>query len=654
MQTEEFSLGLNAFNVLRAQYRSTAQEIADLVDDAEFTSATSEIELQKAQQTLVTPRLRLQAEVSWLPELSEAQVAKVLDLLSHANETALLESIANFPDLAKVNVIADMAERRKISKDGIAAYLKTWRWFERDPVLAFLRETRRNGGFPPPDEKSLQSVLNDLKRRHTVSLMKGFLASANGLSQLSDVLDIEIKTGSNSPLVPLLVKEFERRFDRDQLRVSDGILETIEAAKSGSISTGVAIARIGNALKEWDQNARPVFRFYEWRGHAEPRTKKLFQDIREYLLHLTNVDGNLDEAKELLLASASWLAHAEELKSVADKDLFDLEGLITERDQVALFRPLLDAYGAAKAAHRDFSKAVKATGMTSEARSPAGPFAEALRTYAAVGDPNLAVSVARDLALFFNNDQQNPEVAYLIIQGTENILRNPEISEETKARFVEDSETIFRNWKVPEIEKAKGNLSRMTALVETAMNTAPAGVKPELAALHSALITRRRESRTKFAIWAVVLAVIVVPLIVANSNKSTRSPSWSSSSNKPSQPTTTTFSSNPSSSATTRSPSATPAAVEDKSEVKPSPGGGRTLSRSELRYCVFQGKRVDLLRTMASSNSAIDKFNDLVSDFNLRCSNFRYRQAEMTAMELEASSKAGQFMRDAAAIARGW
>ncbi|MBX5182266.1 hypothetical protein HJB88_06365 [Rhizobium sp. NZLR5] len=654
MQNEDFSLGSNAFNVLGARYQSTAQEIADLVEDAEFASTRTEDELKKAQQTLVTPRLRLQAEVSWLPELSEAQVAKVLDPSSQANEAVLLQVIANFPDLATVNIIADMAARRTISKDALLAYLNTWKRFEPEPVLGFLRKTRRIGGFPAPDEKGFQSTLHDLKKRHTVSLVSGMMSGPNGPSHFSEILDAEITGGSPSPLLPWMVKEFEKDCERDQSRIADGIRETIQQSNSGSISIAVAIARIGNSLREWGRHAQPVLGFYNWRGHAEPRTKNLFYEIREYLLQLTNVDGKLDEAKELLLSSGSWLAHAEELKKVTAKDLFDLEGLITERRHAELFQPLSDACDAAKAADRDFAKAVKASGMTADARSPAGAFAQALRTYAEVGDADLAAAVGRDLALFYNNDQQNPEIAYRILQGTNDILRNLNVSDETKARFKEDSETIFRNWKIPEIEKDKGNLSRMTALVEAAIIMAPAGIKPEFTALHSALMAKRRESRTKLVVWAVILAVIFIPTVFLNSKKSPSYSSSTSSSYRPSSSASSTYPSSSSTSTSTRSPNVTPVAVDDKSEIKPSPGVGATFSKPELRYCIFQGKRLDLLRTMAFSNSAIDQFNSLIADFNLRCTNFRYRQIDMTDVELEASAGSSQFMRDAAAVAKGW
>lgn len=651
MQIENLKFDSNAFSVLGARYSSSAQEIADLVDDVERASSKTEAELHTAQQALVTPRLRLVAEVSWLPELSDAQIAKVLGHLRQTDETSLLQAIANFPDLAKANIIADMATSRSVSNEVLDAYLEAWRWFDPEPTLEFFRATRRQAGFPEPDGKAFLAILPDLKQAHIVSLVRGVMAASDGAAQFGEFLDTEITMGSPSPLLPSLVKEFEKRCERDQSRIADEIREAIESARSGSMTVPMAVSRIGTALKEWDQHTKPVLRFYTWRGHAEPRTKVLFYEVREFLLHLTNVDGKLDDAKKLLLSLDASLAYSEELRKVSDKDLQDLEGLIAEQRQFALFQPLSDACDAAKASHLEFAKIVRASGMTPVARDPVGAFAQALRAYAESGDADLAAAVARDLALFFNNDQQNPEIAYRIIQGANDVLPKFRISAETKARMMEDSETIFRNWKIPEIEKQKGNLSRMTGLVEAAITIAPPGLKPEFESLHLALMAKRRESRTKLVVWAVVLAVIFVPIVAINSNKR---PSYSSSSSSTYRPSSSADNSITNASNPSTRPKVTQAEYEDKTETKPTSGPGATLGRSEVRYCIFQGKRLDLLRTMAFTNSAIDKFNELAGDFNLRCSNYRYRQTDMTAVELEASTKNGQFATDATAIAKGW
>ena len=75
-------LGDNPFFLLGADYKSSASDLSDLVEDAEFDGKFSSEILHRAQQALVTPRTRLMAELSWLPELSDAQVNKTFTLLN--------------------------------------------------------------------------------------------------------------------------------------------------------------------------------------------------------------------------------------------------------------------------------------------------------------------------------------------------------------------------------------------------------------------------------------------------------------------------------------------------------------------------------------------------------------------------------------------
>lgn len=648
MHSEELSLASNAFYVLGASYNSTATEIADLVDDAEFSSLFSEADLQKAKQTLLTPRLRLSAEISWLPELSDAQIARVIAKRIKLTDDTVLAAVETLPELAKVNLIADVSTRASLDEDTVSRFLAAWEWISPDEVLAFLKVGRRSAGLPEPDAKLLQTSLQDLKARHARVIVDSILRGTDPTSVMSNVVNSEVADGSPSALLPTMVKQYERRNERSLSTAADGIKETIEKSKSGGLELPDALKLISNTLRDWSTFARPVAGFYRWRGHSEPRTKALYYEIRAFLLDLVNNDGKLEEAKNLILWSGTYLALTEDLKKVSDKDLADVEELIADRRRAELFEPLFKAGETAKSGYREFAKVARKKPIDPSAPAPVGSFMSALKTYLVDGDPELAAVVARDLSLCFNNDHNDPALAYKVLHAATILLKSHTVSEETKARYREDSETLYRNWKLPELEKQKGNLSGMTTLVEQAMADAPPGIKGEFAELHAVLMKKRKESRAKLIGWGVV-ATIVGGIVVFNSNKpstSNYSPSHSSSSN------TSNGSYKPSTS--NYSTSDTPSSSVGAFEAKPSVGTGRSLNRSELRYCIFQGKRLDLLRGMTFTNTAVDSFNTMVSDFNSRCANFRYGQSDMTQVEGEASTRSSQFFNDASAIAKDW
>jgi hypothetical protein len=67
MQDDRFSLLSSPFAVLGADYGSSPAYITALVEEAVAAFPAREVEFLAAQQILLTPELRLKAELEWLP-----------------------------------------------------------------------------------------------------------------------------------------------------------------------------------------------------------------------------------------------------------------------------------------------------------------------------------------------------------------------------------------------------------------------------------------------------------------------------------------------------------------------------------------------------------------------------------------------------------
>ena len=89
-------------------------------------------------------------------------------------------------------------------------------------------------------------------------------------------------------------------------------------------------------------------------------------------------------------------------------------------------------------------------------------------------------------------------------------------------------------------------------------------------------------------------------------------------------------------------------------ETRPPVGQGLTFTRAQIRYCVFQGQRLEAIRTLTTTNYQIDRFNTLIDDFNSRCSNYRYRSGALSAVQREARENAADLRADARRIVSSW
>lgn len=643
MQSKDFSLEANAFRVVGATYTSTSSDIADLVEEAEYSGSISEDVLQKAQQTLLTPRLRIAAELAWLPELSATQISKVISDLGKLTQADLMSQISHLPELARANILADMCASQPVGTDAISALLTAWEAMNEDELFEFIKSTRRTAGQPVPDNKLFATTLQELKAQHAMSAVAGLMRSADPSSMMRALLDQETARDIANPLVPVMVREFEKRNERRLSRVSEEIAELTSKAKSATSAIPSVIASISDQLNEWSILTAPLAKFYEWRGHPDPRSKALFYEVRDFLLHLANNDNKFDEARALVVALQGAFYEADELRKVADKDLSDVDLLIADRRAAELFEPLVDACEAVKKSHLDFAKVAKRHGLHSGSPAPISNFIAAIERYlSSGGDADLAYAVVRDLSLLFNNEHTNPELAYKIVEFAAGRTSN-RFSEATQNKFLDDSETLFRNWKIREIEKYKGDLSRAISAVKEAIAIAPPGIRGEFLSLLSTLEAGRNNRRIKLAAYVAIALVIGIPVLLANSKKS-------STAYRPSGGVSITYPN----AKNTNNQYNTPEAVSYQIETMPPAGAGLTLNRSQIRYCVYQGKRLSHLRNMASTNAAISQFNTLIADFNSRCSNYRYMQNDMSVVEVDASKRDFDFLKEAAAMAKGW
>ena len=102
---------------------------------------------------------------------------------------------------------------------------------------------------------------------------------------------------------------------------------------------------------------------------------------------------------------------------------------------------------------------------------------------------------------------------------------------------------------------------------------------------------------------------------------------------------------------------AAPAAPGDAALAEmlpPSQGVGQLLSLEEVRYCVFQGRRLAFLRNEVVSEDSVRRFNTLLADFNSRCKSFRYEGDALQSANKQADARQDQLKADADSIVSSW
>lgn len=137
--------------------------------------------------------------------------------------------------------------------------------------------------------------------------------------------------------------------------------------------------------------------------------------------------------------------------------------------------------------------------------------------------------------------------------------------------------------------------------------------------------------------WVLGIGVVIAVIWMAagSGNKNQASPSYSSSPSAPSY----------------SPPVATPAAPSRLSEELPPAGTNNVLSSAQLRYCLAEDIRLESAKAAVNNyiDSHVDRFNGMVSDYNSRCGQFRYRKGALES----ARSGVERYRADLQAEGRG-
>lgn len=70
-------------------------------------------------------------------------------------------------------------------------------------------------------------------------------------------------------------------------------------------------------------------------------------------------------------------------------------------------------------------------------------------------------------------------------------------------------------------------------------------------------------------------------------------------------------------------------------ESLPPYGSGSTLNAAQIYYCLAENVRIDANRPTSNQydNYSVQRFNQTISDYNVRCANFKYKHSAMSSAQ---------------------
>ncbi len=639
-----FDLTQNPFHLLDLSIRAGRDEVVEAHEEALADGRADEGVLVRAQQAVLTPRTRIEAELSWFPGIPPSQAREILSKLERSSLAEAHGTLERLQGLDKANLAADLCARSDGETEYVNTLLEAYEDFAAGDVHETLRGLRSVSGFPIPDEQQVGSVLAGLRVIHAKAAVTSIAAAESPGEVLTEIVETFLAWGDDNVehLLALIVREYDAWSQPYLATIKERIEADIATYRGGGDL--VPVEQLVKLLAEWDAISQPVQLLEESKGHEEPRSKEIYAIVRDFCLWLANENGQYEEA---LTISRALLETFPELPAVAvqlSQDVDALESLAEEAKSVELMGPLIGAVEATQTKTSVFDDDLVASGFGPKSHGLSKTLYDAFVDVAAKTArtelADMPWMVVRGLAIDLNKKHESPEGACAILEG----LISHKGTTPSKAvfeRLREDQRTLRRNLKWEELKRISGDVPKGISLVSELLDGADADERAALLQLKAAMEQKRAATVRKRVFWGLVAAAFVGFLIYDVNKKPSYSPSP-----------TTAFT------PSTSQPSYTPSlsASSQLGEQMPAPGTDRVLSRSEVRYCVFQKERLDIIRDLVSNNREIDRrrFNALVNDWNSRCSSFRYRQGVLQAIEAEVPGKRQSLRLDAQRLISSW
>jgi len=163
---EGFDLLLNPFVLLRVGLEADPREINRAYEDAAESGAATIDILQRAQQALLTPRLRVDAEVGAFFDTAAALAVQTVDLLAAGTGGKRLDDLlARLSPLVRYNVRAHLASRKPASVSELTALLRAQAATSPAAIRVVIETTRHKARCGQIEPDGVVDALGRLQRR---------------------------------------------------------------------------------------------------------------------------------------------------------------------------------------------------------------------------------------------------------------------------------------------------------------------------------------------------------------------------------------------------------------------------------------------------------------------------------------------------------
>ena len=637
-------LASSAFVMLNVSVRSNTQQILEAYDERRF-EGVPEAELEGARSRLTLARDRLGEELRFLSDIAPARAREALANLCDGREVAI-KMAGSLPNLSRVNAYAALLARHGgVVLGGADQALR-----EFDPAAAreAIDQSRAASGFPQITDGAWSKEISKFHEDHARYYFDGLSSLDDPPATLARILEQHVAGTSDwyASLLSKVVDTYDRWSEPQLVEIEESLDHLITSVRQ-SPSDIRLVRSVEQQLARWDAVNQPVQLRDQSNGLDEPKSKRIFDKVRNLAIWLANDCGEYPSAYGLSQALERTFPELPSVVAQLSVDLEALAPLVEQSRSQKMVEPLASVAERAKGDLGRVASGVLKGNFSAGGRGLTGDLYRQHATAAALSTQlspaDLPWQLTRSVALELNNEASEPHAAAIIL---ETILKGAPA--ETAITIKGDLAALHglklkkefnEALKLNDLKTAQRLATRIVAEVEDEreeyINVA--------ATLEKRLVQRRRI----FWFW-VILAGIIGLLAFANSGEKT--PTGSST---PYDPTPYNSSGGANESPTPEPMQQTIGEEDTSAETAPPIGIFGPLTITQLRYCKFQERRLQLLKDQVPP-SAASQFNSVIDDWNSRCHDTQFRHTDGVQIDGEVAQNGAKIQSEVTQTLTEW
>jgi hypothetical protein len=261
---------LNPFVLLSVDLNATAQQIKQAHEDAVEDGIAPVDILQRAQQSLLTPKLRVEAEVGGFidvnPELSKQVIAK---LKAGASWSELDDVLSSLHSLPRSNVLAHLGAQSAIGVGKLLKLIDAQATIAVGGVYDAIIEAREQARAGKVDRETVAAALAQLEERQIKAILNTLIGEkafeTTFLTFVERVLAVD--EASFVTKLDTYIRVYSHAAAPELSRRRDKVVMACDTLRSHP-DNEPAIDRIASALRNWNEIAQPL-ELFESHMHRE-------------------------------------------------------------------------------------------------------------------------------------------------------------------------------------------------------------------------------------------------------------------------------------------------------------------------------------------------------------------------------------------------